>query len=171
MRLRDVLAVRLRDQRQRTTYHQSGYVYTRQPPEPEAVTKEVVQEATSMLDRVKVMRVFDVAGLIEAVSEVAEICEQGTDPDVEKGVRRRVAVADSEDGLSGDEDRADSGDSEESVTEDPAEESGPQNDDIMLARDERIGMVLIDTIANIFGPLISKSQVQGKKDPSTLSDI
>ena len=121
-----------------------------------------------MLDRVKVMRVFDVAGLIEAVSEVAEICEQGTGPDVEKGVRRRVAVADSEDGLSGDEDRADS---EESVTEDPAEGSGPQNDDTMLARGERVGMVLIDTIANIFGPLISKSQVQGKKDPSALSDI
>lgn len=163
VRLRDVLAARLRDQRQRTTYHQSGYVYAKQPAESELVTEELTQEATSLLDRVKVMRVFDVAGLSEAVTEVAEICEQRTNSDLEKGVRRRVAVADSEDGLSEDEDR------EASVTKKPAEESGPPDHDTMLIQDESIGMILIDTIANIFGPLNTKSQVQGKKDPSDLS--
>lgn len=121
-----------------------------------------------MLERVKVMRVFDVAGLIEAVSEVAKICEQGTDSDVGQRVRRRVAVEDSEDGLSEDEDRAES---DASMTGEPAKESRPRNNDTMLAQDEKIGMVLIDTIASIFGPLMTKSQVQGKKDYSVLSSI
>ena len=59
-----------------------------------------------MLDRVKVMRIFDVAGLIEAVAEITEICEKVAglasmkEPLFEDAKR---VVADSEDESEGDD--------------------------------------------------------------------
>ncbi|KAL8784082.1 MAG: hypothetical protein Q9195_009191 [Heterodermia aff. obscurata] len=102
VRLRDVLALRLRVQRQRTTFQQSGYVYTKQPAGSEPVAEELVEEATSMLDRVKLMRVFDVAGLVEAVGEITESCEQVAEFSFETKDLRRGVVADSQDDLSED---------------------------------------------------------------------
>lgn len=39
------------------------------------MTEKLAEEVTSMLDRVKLVRVFDVAGLVEAVDWITESCE------------------------------------------------------------------------------------------------
>ena len=111
-----------------------------------------------MLDHVKVMRVFDVAGLVEAVGEITESCEQLTEVSAESRALKRGVVADSEDELSEDgicaeSEGPESGDREQLL--------GSQDNEIMPIRDGRIGMIVIDTIADIFGPLMGKSQIQG----------
>lgn len=158
MRLRDVLALRLRQQRQRTSFQQSGYVYAKRPADPEPVTEELAQEATSMLDRVKLMRVFDVAGLVEAVGEITESCEQSAEVSAEIGVLKHGGVADSEDELSEEDILAES---EGFESGDPAQLLESQNSGIIPIHDGGIGMVVIDTIADIFGPLMGKNQIQG----------
>lgn len=155
MRLRDVLALRLRVQRQRTTFHQSGYVYTKQPADPEPMTEELAEEATAMLDRVKLMRVFDVAGLVEAVSEITESCEPVAEVSTETGVLRPGVVADSQDDLS------ENAGSEELDTGERAERLPLQDHGTVPAQSGKVGVVIVDTIADIFGPLMAKSQVQG----------
>ena len=152
MRLRDVLALRLRAQRQRTTYQESGYVYTKQPADQEPVTKELAQESTLLLDRVKLMRVFDVAGLVEAVGEISESCESVAEVSVETGGLRREVIADSQDDLS------EYAGSEGLDTVEPAERLASQDNGTQSGK---VGMVIIDSVADIFGPLMAKSQVQG----------
>ena len=152
LRLRDILALRLRAQRQRTRHQQSGYVYAKQPADSEPVTEELAQESTLLLDRVKLMRVFDVAGLVEAVGEIAESCESVAEVSVETGSLRREVIADSQDDLS-----EDAG-SEGLDTKEPAERLALKHND---TRYGKVGMVIIDTVADIFGPLMAKSQVQG----------
>ena len=160
MHLRDVLAARLRDQRQRVAYHQSGYVYEKQPSNQQFVGAKLVEKATSMLDRVKVMRIFDVAGLVEAVSEIAELCEdvaviwpEGEEPRI-VGPR---TVADSED-ESGTDDNVDIGDLE---SKEETHRPGSGDAGMLSAMNGKIGMLIIDTIATVFGPLMTKGQVQG----------
>ena len=111
-----------------------------------------------MLDRVKVMRVFDVTGLVEAVGEITENCEQLAEVSAESRALKRAVVADSEDELSEDGICAESEGPESGDREQLLES---QDNGIMPTRDGRIGMVIIDTIADIFGPLMGKSQIQG----------
>ena len=157
MRLRDVLALRLRAQRQRTTFQQSGYVYAKRPADlPEPVgSEEFTKEATLLLDRVKLMRVFDVAGLVEAVGEITESCELVAKVLVETGALKSGVVADSQEDLS-----EDSG-SEGLDTGEPSERLPLQDNGTVPAQSGKVGMVIVDAIADIFGPLMAKSQVQG----------
>ena len=111
-----------------------------------------------MLDRVKLMRVFDVAGLVEAVGEITESCEQLVEVSAETGVLKRGGVADSEDELSEDDIWAES---EGLESGDPAQLLESQNNGIIPIHDGSIGMVVIDTVADIFGPLMGKNQIQG----------
>lgn len=159
VRLRDVIALRLRTQQQRTKYQQSGYVYAKVATDPEPVGEGFVSEATSMLNRVKVMRIFDVAGLTEAVGEIAEICEQAPSVPVENGPSRRAVVVDSEDDLSEDDSCAEGFD-----TGGEAEPLVSQHDNMMPSWDGKIGMIIVDTIASILGPLMGKSQIQGNRE-------
>ena len=161
MRLRDVLAARLRDRRQRITYQEAGYVYEKRPSDQPSVGEDPVEEATSILDRVKVMRIFDVAGLVEAVAEIAELCDNvaniAIQNEVSKEAERRVIV-DSE---------AESEEDDQVAPDDLGmneheNSSSPENDGLLSARDGKIGMLVIDTIATIFGPLMTKSQIQGR---------
>ena len=120
--------------------------------------EESLQRATLMLDRVKVMRVFEIAGLIDAVSEVRQICEsatrKGNEPTHPQPKVHKLEVADSEEDSEGDDaTNADNGSKQDSVADDsssPGKLPPPQ-----------IGIVIIDTIANMVGPVLSKSQVQG----------
>ena len=155
VRLRDILALRLHALRRRTTCQQSGYVYAKQPADPEPVTEALVQESTLLLDRVKLMRVFDVAGLVEAVGEITERCELVAEVPVETGCLRRGVVADSQDDLAGD------GGSEGLDSGERAERPDLQDNSTVLAQSGKVGMVIVDAIADIFGPLMAKSQVQG----------
>ena len=111
-----------------------------------------------MLDRVKVLRIFDVAGLVDALGEIMEICEDSVAV-MEEGSIRRTVIADSEDDLSVDEDGP------EASSSGVGEQAGSArsgNDHGAHFQKGGIGMVLVDTVANIFGPVMAKSQVQGR---------
>lgn len=113
-----------------------------------------------MLERVKVMRIFDVAGLVEAVDEIVEICEEVAVLELEGEVpreERRRMVADSEDGSEGDGnvDIGDVGPKEERHLPQPG------NAGMLSVTDGKIGMLIIDTITTVFGPLMTRGRVQG----------
>ncbi|KAL8824119.1 MAG: hypothetical protein Q9191_005286 [Dirinaria sp. TL-2023a] len=107
LHLRDILALRLRNRSGRSGLRQSGYMYEQKPSDFDLSEEDSLQRATSMLDRVKVMRVFESAGLFDAVSEVAQILESATRNSNEStrppAKVQKTAVADSEDESGGDD--------------------------------------------------------------------
>ena len=122
-------------------------MYESQGPASNLSDAEASEKATSMLDRVKVMRVFDFAGLAEAIGEVAEVCESVIEGANGHGVRRRTSVADSED-------EADEGDAIDDGQRSPPDDA--------TTHVGSISMIVIDTIANVVSSVMAKSQVQGK---------
>lgn len=134
-------------------------MYERQVPTSEPSDESTLDEATSMLDRVKVMRVFDFSGLAEAVGEVAEACDDAGShfrgfADVQKA--RKFSVADSEEEI----------DEEDELQDEQSESSQRGTDKASLRpvseQRDRIGMLFVDTVANIIGMAMAKSQAQGE---------
>ena len=151
LRLRNVLAFRLEAKQQQQSYQQSGYMYVKAPSNARDAQQAFVNEATAMLDRVKVMRVFDFAGLIEAVGEVGEMRERASQtsvnaPSVPAG-RMRDEVGDSEEEVEEDDDAPGS----------PAAMEGGSD-----AQKGQVVIIVIDTITNVVSSLMSKSQTQGQ---------
>ena len=157
-----MLAARLRDQRRYVVYQESGYVYETKLSIQPSMGEDLIEEATSILDRVKVMRIFDVAGLVEAVGEIAELCDNVADVAIQNETVSRVAgqriVADSEAESEGDDQVA----HDNLGTKGYERSSDIENGGMLSATDGKIGMLVIDTIASVFGPLMTKSQVQGR---------
>lgn len=159
LRLRDVLAFRLQARLERQRYQQSGYVYERTLLDGEQNRKVLVMEATSMLDRVKVMRVFDFAGVVEAVGEVGRIAEafrrRSREPGGTVQRTRNGEIGDSEEELDDDDD-------------DAADDDGPpgkRSSSFIEGSDSAIGqlgMLIFDTITSVVSPVMSKSQIQGQ---------
>ncbi len=113
------------------------------------------EQATTLLGRVKVMRVFDLAGLIEAVGEVGEICESAS-PEVGSlakngGSGQKTYIADSEDEM----------DDKEAESTDDSGARGAVDESTRRI----VGMIVIDTITNVVGLVMAKSQVQGDTRP------
>ena len=156
LRLRNVFAYRLEAKIQHNSYQESGYMYEKRTSRLENSKEEMAEEATSMLDRVKVMRVFDFAGVVEAISEVNELMEAIT----QKANRLPAAASEQR--------RDEIGDSEEECDEDDDEEQHrePQPETDHLQGNEShsgpIGMIIIDTITNVVSAMMVKSQVQGQ---------
>lgn len=141
LRLRNVLVFRLQAKHQRESDQQSGYVYEKVQPNAEEAKQGFVDEVTTMLDRVKVMRIFDFAGVIEAVGELSEMREgiprvPGEDPR-----KTRDEIGDSEEEL--DEE------------EDPPVEQVSKNAG-------QVGLIVVDSITNVVGSLMARSQTQGQ---------
>lgn len=116
--------------------------------------EEITDRATSMLDRVKVMRVFDFAGVVEAVGEINEMLERTSKIFGRAGAANRRQT------------RGEVGDSEEDLDEDDDDRDPllrrPSNDKPRADSDiGQLGMIIIDTITNVVSSLMSKSQVQG----------
>ena len=132
LRLRNVLAYRLEAKIQHNSYQETGYMYEKRTSALESSKEAMIEKATSMLDRVKVMRVFDFAGVVEAISEVNELME-------EVG-KRSDEIGDSQEELDG-------------------EDEGLKGSD---SRSNPIGMVILDTITNLVSAMMAKSQVQGQ---------
>ena len=160
LRLRDVLVYRLRARAQRARgLRQTGYVYEKatrsgQPPE-----SDFTVEATRLLDRVRVMRVFDLAGVAEAVGEVSEIVGRKR-RDVREEAPLQTAVTHRR--RSGEV-----GDSEEEIDEDEGDEAHADGVEAgtnaaMDKPEASIGMILIDTITNVISSLVTKNQTQGQ---------
>ena len=136
-----MLVFRLQAQYQRESYQQSGYVYEKVQPNAGEAKQSLVDEATTMLDRVKVMRVFDFAGVIEAVGELSEMRESVPKVPGEAPRKTRDEIGDSEEELDEDENP-------------PAEQ---------VSKDAgQVGLIVIDSITNVVGSLMAKSQTQGQ---------
>lgn len=116
----------------------------------------MVGEATSMLDRVKVMRVFDFAGVVEAISEVNELMEVITR---KFDKLRVVAIEGRKEGIADSEDELDEDDDEEPQS-DPYR--GTVSLDDLPGTSGPIGMIIVDTITNVVSAMMVKSQVQGQ---------
>ena len=119
----------------------------------------IIDKATSMLSRVKVMRVFDFAGIVEAISEVNELIEDTTQQLDQSALlafeKRRDGIVDSEEELDEDDDgESQRGPQREKVDLNDLPGGGPDS--------SRIGMVIIDTITNIVSAMMVKSQIQGQ---------
>lgn len=116
-------------------------MYEKAQPNAEEAEQDFVHNATNMLDRVKVMRVFDFAGMIEAVSELGELRERVPRVPGKSVAKLRNEIEDSEEELDRDEDLP-----AEQVSEDAGQ----------------VGLIVVDSIANIVGSLMAKSQTQGQ---------
>lgn len=158
LRLRNALAYRIEARIQRNSYQESGYMYEKRTSALESSREALIEKATSMLDRVKVMRVFDFAGVVEAISEVKDMMEETAQkakkPKVVANRRRRDEVGDSEEELDEEDDELQAEPRRESVTLGNHQGSGPHNG--------TIGMVIIDTITNVVSAMMVKSQIQGQ---------
>lgn len=157
LRLRNVVVSRILEQSLQPAYQQSGYVYERSLAGSTVSDQSVVEEATSLLDRVKVMRVFDFAGVVEAVSEIGQIWEKGdhnADGQLEAECQKgNKIIDDSEtDDVSCDNDN---GSNASSIAR--AENYDEQPEDKSCC----ISMVIIDTITNIASSMVQRNQTQG----------
>ena len=157
IRLRDIILVRLKKQTQPSVLEQSGYVYERLPHE--VVVKDIEPlkaQASKMLDRVRVMRVFDFTGLVEAVGEVSENCERIPNLDEEKKKRQQDEKSGKATGeIFDSEDEGEDDGNVEIVGEAEVRVDNPESDTAAM------GMIVLDTVANIISSLMAKSQVQG----------
>ena len=116
-------------------------MYEKAQPKAKEAKQGFVDEATTMLDRVRVMRVFDFAGVIEAVGELSEMREGVPKVSGEIPRKTRNEIGDSEEELDEDEDP-------------PAEQ---------VSRDAgQVGLIVVDSITNVVGSLMAKSQTQGQ---------
>lgn len=122
-------------------------------------TKEaMIAQATSMLDRVRFMRVFDFAGVVEAISELNELTEEVTQssekPTVVAVEKKRDEIDDSEEELDVEDEELRAEPRQENVglgdVQNSAGHSGP------------IGMITIDTITNVVSAMMAKSQTHGQ---------
>ena len=148
LRLRDVLIFRLEAQWQHLAYQHSGCMYEGTASRNDDKLVQSTAKATSMLDRVKVMRVFDFAGVVEAVGEIREMRERTslkTNASATIATKGRGEVHDSE---------------EES--DDEAEPPAGKAEKTNESSDENIGMIIIDTFTNVTSSILSQSQVNGQ---------
>ena len=124
----------------------------------ETSKEAIVEKATSMLDRVKLMRVFDFAGGVEAISEINELIEvlaqESKKPPTVAIGKRGNEIGDSE---------------EEADEEDEEMQAEPRCESVDLGNlhgndpsTGSIGMIIFDTITNIVSAVMVKSQVQGQ---------
>ena len=158
LRLRDVLAFRLQAKSRRAKFQQAGYIYEKAPQSSDVVGQAVTEQATTILDRVKVMRVFEYAGVVEAIGEVGEMWE-AVSRAREEAKEREAQSHNATEGI------ADSEDESEEMLDDPGRlERSSQTQNALppcLEETGQIGVIVIDTITNVVSAMMSKSQVQG----------
>ena len=123
-----------------------------------------IRTVDHMLNRVNYTRVFDLAGVVEAVDEVSKTWEAQTQQINEK-IKAKMRVIDDSEGEDEleEEDKVQrlSNDNDPSTKEMTDEQTGVQG---MKPIQETfsIDMIVIDTISNVVTSVMSKSQVQGK---------
>ena len=158
LRLRNALAYRIEAKIQRNSYQESGYMYEKRTSALENSKVAIMEKATSMLDRVKVMRVFDFAGVVEAISEVKDMMDETAQKSEKTPVlafeKRRDEVGDSEEEVD---------EEDEGLQPEPRQEGATLgNHHGSEPRSVSIGMIIIDTITNVVSAMMAKSQIQGQ---------
>ena len=134
-------------------------MYEKMPLKSDIAEHQATDKATSMLDRVKVMRVFDFAGVVEAIGEVGEMWEIVARARRDAGEKEAQSINVAK-GI------ADSEDEAEEMLDDlpsPKRLSWEEKDIPSTPSDEpsQIGVIIIDTITNVVSSMMSKSQIQG----------
>ncbi|MCJ1468400.1 hypothetical protein MMC07_007028 [Pseudocyphellaria aurata] len=154
LRLRNVLASRLESQSPRLECCQVGYVYENRDSSAAANDDKLKEQATRLLDRVRVMRAFDFAGVIEALGEIGQVWEKQDD-------RRRNFV-----NMHLEDEKKVLYDSQDGSFSISSVEISVQNEEHIKGmsnmRDEQTGMIIIDTITNVVSSMVSRSQTQGQ---------
>lgn len=160
LRLRDLMVSRLMKRSRQLDYQQVGHVY--EPLQAEAkASDDIIVEATSLLDHVKVMRVFDFAGVIEAVNEIGEMWEREVDhvddhPAVSPREESRI-IDDSE----GDEVSFSNENENERENEQLNSTRAANYHEESNRKSGYVCMIVIDTMTNVVSSMISGNQVQG----------
>lgn len=157
LRLRNVVVSRILERSQKSVDQQSGYVYEQSLAGSTVSDQVIVDEATSLLDHVKVMRVFDFAGVVEAVSEIGQIWEKGdhnVDHHPEAESQRGNKIIDDSEG----DDVSCENDNENNAS---SKARGENCDEQPKDRSHCISMVIIDTITNVASSMIQRNQTQG----------
>lgn len=124
--------------------------------ESDPTDDNLTRMADLMLNRVKYMRVFDLAGIVEAVNEVSESWEvQGQQTGGKlKGGEKVIEDSEEEDDMS--QDSSDEKDQIWKIRHTAEIQNGKASTET-----DPIDMIVIDTIANVVNSVASKSHVQG----------
>lgn len=119
-----------------------------------------------MLNRVNYTRVFDLAGLIEAVDEVSKSWEAQTQQTNEKPKAKVRVIEDSEDEDEPEQDDEDDtvknlSNENDQITKETIDQQAGLPGRQPIQETVSIDMIVIDTISNVVTSVMSKSQVQG----------
>jgi len=135
------------------------------PPPP---IEDAEKKADQVLDRVRILRVFDFVGVVEAVNELteeleaysteavlqlpSEVLQSKNLPDPEQ--RREIADSDE--------------DEEDMLFDAPSPvrdrtHSEKQADDLLSQSREKIGMIIVDNISQVVNPILKTNYVRGDK--------
>ncbi|KAL8787902.1 MAG: hypothetical protein Q9213_001929 [Squamulea squamosa] len=153
-RLRDILVSRLTRQHREPEFRQSGYVYHKQGPTV-VPFEDIQSRVASLLERVRLCRVFDFPGVAEAIGEFSARLEENNGSDGHRTDRERLekahVIADSED------------EAESSLSPELVDSAIGEPDMAKAKAMEHLpaSMIVIDNIANVVGSLMTKSQAQG----------
>lgn len=137
--------------------------------------KIYLEQATRLLDRVQVMRVFDFAGVVEAMGEVGRICDTRL---------QQVETYAEADQVHEEEDEAeqegarkvveDSEDESSNLSHSPSSKKstglGILKENIELQA-SRMSMIVIDSIAPVVTAIILKDQTQGPPHPTPIDNL
>lgn len=140
--------------------------------------KIYLEQATRLLDRVQVMRVFDFAGVVEAMGEVGRIC------DTKNERLQQVETYAEADQVHEEEDEAeqegarkfveDSEDESSNLSDSPSSEKSTglgilkENVEVQASR---MSMIVIDSIAPVVTAIILKDQTQGPPHPTPIDNL
>lgn len=139
--------------------------------------KVYLEQATRLLDRVQVMRVFDFAGVIEAMGEVGRIC------DIKNERLQQVETYAEADQVHQEEEAEQNG--ARRVVEDSEDESSNLSDSPSSKKSTSLGilpgnvevqasrmsMIVIDSIAPVVAAILLKDQIQGPPQLTPIENI
>lgn len=159
LRLRNVLAAQMRKRHREADLLQSGFMYRKKDVSFSAIDNVFNDQINSVLDRIKLMRVFDFTGLVEAVSEIGAKWERASNyPENEtgkEGDERGHVIASSEKVPEEDEQKVQNNEKL------PPSEKTPSGDGDNVSRKKSANMIVIDTIVNVVEVVMSQSRIQG----------
>lgn len=155
--LRNVLVQRLKQQSLCTQDHRVAPVGKSLLVGTDAYFDDLTEQAERMLGCVKIMRVFDFAGLVEAMREIDQTWEED-DQQIENFKTEAPAKEDKEIADSEDDASSCSNDDNPRTTTSKEVKTISSRSDIYAGR---VGMIIIDTIANVVGSIMSQNQTRG----------
>lgn len=129
---------------------------------------DLAHRVTSMLERVRLSRVFDFPGVAEAIAEFTTSLEENDRRDQEAFdamEKRMKGIPDSED----EDEDSNALDFEEHAAANP--KGFDDQDRNRLQQTASANMIVVDNIASVVGSMLANSQVQGSVSNSTTSKL